>query len=648
MPAKTTANRLIHESSPYLLQHAHNPVDWYPWGDEAFARAREEGKAVFLSIGYSSCHWCHVMERESFADEEAAQLLNRAFVCVKVDREERPDVDHFYMRACQALSGNGGWPLTAFLAPDRRPFYAGTYFTRERLLSLTARMQVLWRTDRETLLTSARELMSATLERFSAVGHLPETAIEDAARLLMEQYDSRYGGFGGAPKFPCPHNLLFLMRAARNEAPDSGVWRAVSKTLDAMARGGLRDHLGGGFCRYSTDEKWLVPHFEKMLYYNALLMMACAEHFEKTGSEVSAALIHETAAYVFREMTDQETGMFYTAQDADTQGEEGRFYTFTPEEIEDALGEDADYYCQIFNIHPKGHLKGRSVINLLHLPKVPLFDPTLRALRETLFELRKERLAPFLDSKCLLSSNALMAAALAKAGAVLGQGAYQEAAALSVRGVLRHMRGEEGRLLAVWTDGRAGPPATLDGYAYLIWALIELYEADYDAGWLEEAGHLSCQALELFEGENGGLYFSGRDVTDLPRREINAMDGAVPSGQSVMAMNLLRLSRLLEREEWEDRARGLINSLAEDTARQPAAFPFLLAAQAYLMDGGAHVAATDIELLRAARRGYRPYLTTRLMEGDTPQARVCLGKSCYPAVETVRELAELLEKTKGG
>jgi len=640
-------NRLIDEASPYLRQHARNPVDWYPWGDAAFEEARAQGRPVFLSIGYSACHWCHVMERESFEDDEVAALLGRHFISVKVDREERPDVDHFYMQACQRLTGGGGWPLTALLTPDREPFFAGTYFPKAGLLSILSQAAALWRTSRDTLLEAAADLTRLSSEQFRRGGALPPGAPQEAVRQLMAKFDGKHGGFGGAPKFPSPHNLLLLMRAAQGEPAGSEIWQGVSQTLRAMARGGLRDHLGGGFCRYSTDARWLVPHFEKMLYDNALLLMAYTEHHQKTGCRDSAGLAHETAAYVFREMADPGTGLFYTAQDADTDGEEGRFYTVTPEEVGAALGSEAKKFCAAFDITPRGHLEGRSVPNLLRSPATGLFDPALAELRQTMFAYRARRTAPLRDEKSLLSSNALMIAALAKAGAVFTRAEYVQTATRAARFILENMRGPGGRLFAVWMRGRAYEPATLDGCAYLIWALIELHQADLQPSWLIEAETLTRQALTLFGGKNGGLYFDGHDVSDLPGRCINAWDGATPSGQSVMALGLIRLSRLLGGEEFEQRARDLIGSLADEAAHNPAGYAFLMAAQAYLEDGGTHVTITGSEgadaLLQAARDGYRPYLTIQHDAREGPaEAQVCARGRCSLPIRTAQALAKHL------
>jgi len=670
--SSSAPNRLIRETSPYLLQHAHNPVGWYPWGQEAFDRAEEEEKPVFLSIGYSACHWCHVMERESFEDAETADILNRAFIPVKVDREERPDIDDLYMRACQALTGSGGWPLSAFLTPDKKPFFAGTYFPRENLRgqigfkTLLLRLEELWRNGRGQLARTAESVLAALEEGFEDGGEseLPYGLAQKTADKLLQTFDPAHGGFGGAPKFPSGHTLLFLMRTGRNEPVHSPVWQAVSKTLEQMARGGLRDHLGGGFCRYSTDKKWLVPHFEKMTYDNALLMMAYTERFEKAEDPLCFEIVRETADFMLQEMSDPKTGLFYTALDADSENTEGKYYTFTPEEVDAALGGDAEHFCALFDIRPGGHLEGRSVPNLLKSPNVGLFDPALAPLQARMLAFRSRRKAPLRDEKALLTSNGLMIAALAKAARVFQSMAYRKAAARAAQSVLLHMRVMDGdRLFGVWTDGRAGQPATLDGYAYLIWGLLELYHTDGGDAWLEEAHRLAEAAMELFSGENGGLYYTGRDVSDLPFRSINAEDSAVPSGQSVMAHNLIRLGRLLHRDGLETQAQALIGSLAPAAAETPRAFLFLLSAHDCLTDGGVHVSLSQgegaAELMGALNR-YAPYMTVRYAPEDKipapggmafaepvngrAAAYVCGGKTCHPPVTSARELRELLDR----
>lgn len=683
MTTSTVPNKLINETSPYLLQHAYNPVDWLPWAEDAFDRAKKEDKPIFLSIGYSACHWCHVMEQECFEDNEVAEILNRSFISVKVDREERPDVDHFYMQACGVMTGGGGWPLSAFLNWDKKPFFTGTYFPKNNMrgglgfLDLLRRIEKLWAEERRHLTQTAESVFPALAEVFEEgeesglsydLGH--KTAME-----ILETLDEKYGGFGRAPKFPAPHTLLFLMRSARNEPLDSPTWQAVSKTLEGMARGGLRDHIGGGFCRYSTDAKWLVPHFEKMIYDNALLMMAYTERFEKgrdsqgeydSFGDECFQIVRETAEYVFREMTDVKTGLFYTSQDADSEGVEGKYYTFTPEEIETVLGKDALRFCQVFDIRPGGHLEGRGIPNMIKSPNVGLFDPTLVEMRNTLFRYRESRVPPCRDEKALLQSNGLMIAALSKAARVFENEEYRKVAARAAQYILLHMRAlEENRLFTVWKDGRAGKPATLDGYAYFIWALIELYQTDFSQTWLQEAENLTQSALQLFEGENGGLYYTGMDISDLPRRGINAEDGATPSGQSVMAFNLIRLSRILHREEWENRAQSLIGSLSGQGSRYPRAFTFLLCANDYLTNGGVDITFSrgeGIEELLTEPSGYYPYMTVCYApDGHIPQnhtsinvkpvegraaAYVCQKKTCYPPVTSAKELSELLRKTE--
>ena len=663
----TKFNRLSKETSPYLQQHAQNPVDWYPWGEEAFEKAKLESKPVFISIGYSSCHWCHVMERECFEDEEVAKVLNRAFVSIKVDREERPDVDHFYMQACQAMTGSGGWPLSAFATWERKPFFTGTYFpklpTRGGIgfLGLLRRIEEMWQNDRSKLADAATGVSATIAEGFaeSKQSALSPDTGRESAELILKYFDSEYGGFGGAPKFPSPHVLMFLMRAARSEPTDSPTWQAVSNTLEHMARGGIRDHIGGGFCRYSTDNKWLVPHFEKMAYDNALLLMAYTERYQKAADRLYGQVAREIAEYVLRDMTDTATGLFYTARDADSDGEEGRFYTFTPEEVRAALGEEAERFCEVFDINAGGHLGGRSVPNMIKKTNIDLFDSALDGMRKKMFDYREKRSHPFRDEKGLLTSCSLMVAALAKAGAVFEEESYRKAAARAAQFMLENMRViEENRLFAVWKDGVAGKPATLDGYAYFIWALLELYQADFNETWLNEAEKLTRSALKLFDGENGGLYYTGSDISDLPKRGINATDGAVPSGQSVMAYNLIRLSHLTGDEELESRAGRLIGCLAEDAAKYPSGYCFLLAAADYLGDGGTDVAVSEGEgraQLIKGINGFRPYLTLCLCSEKDKQedrrvkpvdgkaaAYVCAGKVCYAPVTDPDELLRLL------
>ncbi|MCL2003522.1 MAG: thioredoxin domain-containing protein [Oscillospiraceae bacterium] len=657
MSSADTPNRLIHEASPYLLQHARNPVNWYPWGDEAFERAAAEDKPVFLSVGYSACHWCHVMERESFMDGDVAEALNEGFIAVKVDREERPDVDHLYMLACMALTGSGGWPLTVFLTPDKKPFYAGTYYPkhdrdgRAGLLTLLAGISDSWEKRRKKLERAAERILEHIDE--GAVPDRPRTPFYhpsslsanlagQAAALLMAQYDHRWGGFSrSAPKFPSPHNLMFIMRGARHEPMDSPAWSAARHTLSAMAAGGLRDHVGGGFCRYSTDAMWLVPHFEKMLYDNALLTMAYTECYEKTGE--FAHIIRETVNFVRRDMA-APSGGFYTAIDAESEGVEGKYYCWTPEQVKEALGErDGARFCFLYDITANGNFEGMSIPNLVKMPVGGDDMAFASIVLPKLLEARRKRPAPLTDTKVLLSSGALMAAALAKAGRALDEPVYTRHAEDSVHFFIEHMRA--GRGLAAVYGG--GSPATLDGCAYLLWALLEVYHSTLNPRYLDEARVLGGLILELFSGENGRLYFTASGRDDLPLRGVNAHDGAVPSGQSVAAHGFLRLSRLTGDGYWEECVRRLIQSLSDKLDAGPEAHTWMMAALLHMANGGPDVTLTSGEglpALRAALRGFHPFMTVRLDAGGDGDAKayVCRDNACLAPLTDPAALSALL------
>jgi hypothetical protein len=654
MPLQAQQNRLINETSPYLLQHVDDPVDWYPWGDEAFRRACEEDKPVFLSVGYSACRWCHVMQRESFADDRVADALNRGFISVKADREERPDVDHLYMLSCMALTGSGGWPLTVFLTPDRKPFYAGTYFPKNNFLNLLSTISDSWQKNRRKIEKSAEKILSYIDETHvsDAVPGIPR-AVEGNhpynARLanqaydsLMKSYDARWGGFGRAPKFPSPHNLMFLMRHAHSEPMDSITWSAVRHTLSAMAAGGLRDHIGGGFCRYSTDTMWLVPHFEKMLYDNALLTMAYTECYEKTGE--FASVIRETIRFVQREMT-APSGGFYTAIDAESEGVEGKFYCWTPKEVKAVLGEsDGFRLCNLYDITAKGNFEAMSIPNLIRMP-VSGDDMSFAAIvLPKLLEARQQRIAPLLDTKVLLTSSALMAVALAKAGRALEEQTYIRQAEECVRFLLDHMHCGRG-LLAVYGSEHY---ATLDGYAYLLWALLEVYRSTLNSRLLDEARSLGGLMVETFSGDDGLLYYTASDADDLPLRGINAHDGATPSGQSVAAHCFIRLSRLTGDAYWDECVGGLIQSLTDKLKTNPETHSWMMAALLHKENGGIDVTLTPGEglvHLRAALRGFNPFMTVRLDETDgdgSSKAFVCKDNTCLAPVTGADALAGLV------
>ncbi len=573
-------NRLQNEKSPYLLQHKDNPVDWYPWCAEAFARARAEDKPVFLSIGYSTCHWCHVMARESFADEEVAQVLNSGFVCVKVDREERPDIDAVYMQVCEAMTGSGGWPLTVVMTPEQKPFFAGTYlpkrsvYGRVGLLDLLAQITSLWEHRREALLASGDKMVGAlNAPRTPKDGEPDKALLRRAYESFRQRYDPRWGGFGAAPKFPSPHNLLFLMRyGAREQLPDA--LEMVERTLLAMADGGLFDHIGGGFARYSTDARWYQPHFEKMLYDNALLLLAYLEAYQRTGKPRYAGVARRTADYVLREMTAPEGG-FYSAQDADSEGVEGKYYLFTAEELRSALGaRDGAAFCRLYGIPDNGRGGIPNRIGIKE-PGWAAEDARLEALRDY----RAARTRLHCDDKILLTWNAWMILALARAGCVLGEPRYLAAAQTAQRFLEEHLTDAENRLYVRWRDGAAAHAGQLDDYAVCALALLELYRATFDVAYLERAMLRAGQMRRLFADETqGGFYRTASDAEALIARPKELFDGAMPSGNSCAAMVLQELADLTGEPDWRAAADRQHRFLAGQAARYPSGFSYALLA----------------------------------------------------------------------
>lgn len=591
----TTANRLIDEKSPYLRQHAHNPVSWHPWGDEAFGEARRTDKPVFLSIGYSTCHWCHVMERESFADEETARLLNETFISIKVDREERPDIDAHYMAVCQLLTGGGGWPLTVILTPDKKPFFAGTYFPKESrfgrigLTELVGRVAEAWKSRRPELLGSAERTLAALgrLSEEPSGGGISPAFLEQAVSDLSRQFDEGFGGFGSAPKFPTPHHLTFLLRQARRNK-DKRALLMVEKTLQAMRRGGIFDQLGFGFHRYSTDRRWLVPHFEKMLYDQALLSLAYTEAFQFTGRGEYRDTAEKILTYVRRDL-GSPGGAFVSAEDADSEGEEGRFYLWETREVEAALPpSEVEAAKAIFSLRPEGNFAepgGRlSGKNILHLGRPPDLVAaglglTEGGLREITFRIggrllarREHRPRPFKDTKILTDWNGLMIASLAKAAQAFGRAEYADSAALAA-GYIRQKMTVRGGLYHRSAGGEITIPAFLDDRAFLIWGLIELYAATFEPGYLSWAAALTEETIGGFWDERaGGFFFTSADLHgDLPLRRQELYDGALPSGNSVMLSNLLRLGRTLGRPDFEARAGRLIDVFGGRVSQNPVA-----------------------------------------------------------------------------
>jgi len=667
MSTDKTANRLIKEKSPYLLQHAHNPVDWYPWGDEAFEKARQEDKPVFLSIGYSTCHWCHVMERESFEDEEVAAVLNRDYVSIKVDREERSDVDTFYMDACITQSGSGGWPLSCFLMHDRKPFLTGTYFPKNDgvygvgFLTVLERINELWKTRRSDI-TSYASTITSHLDQQGESAPVNPDSMQDAFRQLKSQFDEKYGGFRTAPKFPSLHNLMFLMRYGL-EFHQKSALEMVCKTLDSMAEGGIYDHIGGGFSRYSTDNEWLIPHFEKMMTDNALHIMVYSEASALFGGHYARIAQHITK-FCVREMLDASGG-FYTATDADSEGVEGKYYAFTPQEVKRVLGEEAGQrYCKLYHITQKGNFEGKSIPNLIGTGLPDDEVEFARSCNEKMLSDRGKRIPPFRDDKVLTLVNGLMIAALAKEGRILHDVKAIELAARCARFSLTQMM-KDGRLLNRWRDGVAGIPASSDDYASLIWGLIELYEATLHPEWLEKAVALTDNMNTLFwDPQAGGYFLAGSDADELPIRQKNIHDGALPSGNSIMALNLLRLARLTGNEKQEQAANQIFRLAAASLNHHPVSCCYLLCCLLYLKNGGTEVILTNgdgFDALKDSLPAFAPFLAVaacgaefdevlavapylrhyRSVDG-TAAAYVCRGGSCLTPITSPSELVNTL------
>ncbi len=657
-------NRLVNEKSPYLLQHAYNPVEWYPWGEEAFTKAKAEDKPIFLSIGYSTCHWCHVMERESFEDEEVADLLNRHFVPVKVDREERPDIDQIYMTVCQAMTGHGGWPLTIIMTPDQKPFFAGTYFPKRSmgrhpgLMEILTQIREYWQHDRDKLLSSG-DRITRFLKESSGVQRGPGLGWREIDRAFEEHcslFDFAYGGFGEAPKFPTPHHLTFLLRYAK-ERNNGEALQMAFKTLDAMYRGGIYDHLGFGFARYSVDRKWLIPHFEKMLYDNALLAYAYLEAYQVSGNERYAKVAREIFAYVQREMTAPEGG-FYSAEDADSEGEEGKFYLWTPDEIKAVLGnKEGEWFCRYYGVTDKGNFEGKTILNRIH-PDFPDVDEQpyvdgaagirvdaakLEEMRRKLFAARGRRVRPHKDDKILTAWNGLMIAALAKGARVLQEPEYATWAGKSVEFILNHLVRKDGRLLARYRDGEAAFPAYVDDYAFFVWGLMELYEATFEARYLEMSLHWTEEMLRLFwDEEHGGLYFYGSDAEALLLRPKEIYDGAMPSGNSVAALNLLRLSRIAERNDLLEKAEGIFQAFSGQVSQHPFAYAMLMQALLFYLQETKEIVFTgprdESGLPTIGKRLQSLFLPEAVLIYHDEQAEEGLWQRLVPYISTHRSI----------
>ncbi len=691
---KEKTNRLIHEKSPYLLQHAHNPVDWYPWRDDAFDAARKQEKPVFLSIGYSTCHWCHVMEQESFEDPEAAALINQVFIAVKVDREERPDLDNYFMTICQMMSGRGGWPMTIFLTPDKKPFFAATYipktsrFGQTGLMELIPKIQDIWTQRRNDVLQSGRQIVEAMQpqDRSKMKEDLHSGILDRAFQALAASFDADYGGFGDAPKFPIPHNIGFLLRYGSRKNEDQA-WSMADSTCRRMRAGGIFDHIGFGFHRYSTDARWILPHFEKMLYDQALLTIAYVETYQVTQAYRHRKTAEDICTYVLRDMTSAEGG-FYSAEDADSEGREGRFYTWTWRELENALSsEEMDFLVSVYPLARNGNFTPEAgeenhEENLFYLSRTARetasrldleeqkFDKRFEPIRMKLFRIREKRPRPLLDDKILTDWNGLMIAALAKAGRVLDRSDYLEAAEKAAAFVWNQLRKTDNVLLHRFRDGEAAIPGFLDDYAFLTWGLLELYTSTWVPDYLEKASRLNNSMLKKLWDEKTGAFSFSEPRPDFPGLERKSFhDGAVPSGQSAAMLNLLLLGRITANPDLETKAARIARAASSDVRRFPTGFSFLLQSVDFAFSPSREViitgkpdAADTRNLAQALHSSFLPNTTSLLvqpgenaekintlapftknyMPEDKAAAYVCTNYSCQRPVHTPEKMLALL------
>ena len=639
-------NRLIHETSPYLLQHAHNPVDWYPWGEEALTRAKQEQKPILLSIGYSACHWCHVMERESFENEEIAAVMNELFINIKVDREERPDLDEIYMNAVQIMTRQGGWPMTVFLTPDLKPFYGGTYYPPTDRYGRPGFPKVMHAvaeafSDQNTQVLQQADQITAHLTQMSNVvdpshHELTEELMTNAFQNYRSQFDSHHGGFGNAPKFPPSMGLPFLLRYWHHSR-NANALEMVELTLEKMARGGMYDQLGGGFHRYSTDAHWLVPHFEKMLYDNAQLVVAYFEAYQATQKPFYRDIATETLDYVLREMYDAENGGFYSTQDADSEGVEGKFFVWEPNDVEDIIGEEnAEIFCEYYDITPQGNFEGENILHVQVPPdifarKLRMDVSDLEALladgKQKLFEAREKRIKPGLDDKILTSWNGIMIRGMAMGYQLTGKPEYLEACEKSAEFVLTVLSQDNGLLLRTYRDGKSHLNAYLEDYSYFIAGLIALYEASFEPRWLTEAERLAHIMIDQFGDDAGdGFFFTGKAHETLIVQSKSAYDGATPSGASLAIHSLLRLSKHLDNPEFHDKAVETLLLYFHQMERMPSGSGQLLCELAFLLSTPKEIAIVGkkgdakTEAMLAALHGtYQPNKIVALSESADGQ-----------------------------
>ena len=652
-------NHLKNQTSPYLLQHADNPVDWYPWSEEAFTKARVEDKPVFLSIGYSTCHWCHVMAHESFEDLEIADILNKYYVSIKVDKEERPDVDSIYMAVCQAFTGSGGWPTSIFMTAEQKPFFAGTYFPKTARYGSIGFKELLliihqkWKNERDALVDSADKITAALNQHHVAASQAEGTLLDTALRWYEQNFDASFGGFGGAPKFPTPHNLLFLMQQYEKQGNRQAL-NMAEITLQKMYAGGLFDHIGYGFCRYSTDRYYLVPHFEKMLYDNALLILAYCKAYELTGKSFYLEVAKKTASYILDEMTSPKGG-FYSAQDADSDGEEGKYYVFTPEEIIELLGQaDGTAFCERFGITKTGNFEGKSIPNLLHAKD--LTDERFDCFLPTLRDYRRGRTRLHTDDKILTAWNALMIAALCRLYRCSRDHRYLEAAK-KAQGFIENSLFSQDTLYVSFRDGKLGEHGFLDDYASYIFALLSLYDATLEETFLCRAMQLTRETVtQYYDSEHGGFYLSGRDNETLLFRPKECYDGALPSGNSLITYVLVRLNALLPDYSTENILNKQLAYMAGEAEQYPAGFSmFLMALSDFLappllvtvVSNGEDLSDLPFVLPSDAivKVLERPLQEYKLLNNETT-FYVCRKCSCLPPMNKRQFMMEILKQDK--
>ncbi|HEY5537610.1 MAG TPA: thioredoxin domain-containing protein, partial [Acetobacterium sp.] len=631
------ANYLVNEKSPYLLQHAYNPVDWYPWTEEAFDKAKALNKPIFLSIGYSTCHWCHVMERESFEDAEVAAVLNRDFISIKVDREERPDIDQIYMTFSHVSTGQGGWPLTVFLTPEKKPFYVGTYFPKNYKYGRPGLLEVLkgitnkWNQSRSEVETSAEKmtLMLNSLDRTEEETIFDRDVFRDTYDYFNQSFDVKYGGFGKEPKFPTPHNLFYLLRYFEANKEFHAL-EMVEKTLTQMYKGGIFDHIGFGFSRYATDQAWLVPHFEKMLYDNALLIMAYAETYQVTGNALYKDIAEKIITYVTRDLMSPEGG-FYCAEDADSEGEEGKFYVWTMDEVEKILGHDrSEFFIHYYPMTEEGNFEGKNILNLITtsieiIQENQDIKDQLEVMAKELFNEREKRIHPHKDDKILTGWNGLMIATLAKAGRTFNNPSTIKQAEQAIEFIEKNLTGNDGRLFARYRQGDVKHLAYLDDYAFMIWGYIECYEATFKIEYLEKALKRVDDMVDLFGDEKGesGFYLYGKDAEQLIAKPKDIFDNAMPAGNSIAAYCLVRLGKMTGRKDLVDKAEAMFTYFEAKLNQSPMAFTMMLSAKLFAEEptkeivlAGKREEATIKAMIESLNKKYMPFSVVLLNEED--------------------------------